>query len=150
MDRPPSALAPGGGLSWLPRAACRQRHPLRRSTCRRARVNLLRRADITRLGELVLVTEAAFLALRPARREDWTAVQVALQRAGIERDTVPLVYVIWSSSRLMLLFHHGIRRVGDLLALTETELRALPNMSASDVGDVQRALACYGLQVQEE
>jgi len=54
-------------------------------------LNLLRRADITRLGELVLLTEAGFLALRAARREDWTVMQQGLRQTGIDRDTVPLV-----------------------------------------------------------
>lgn len=107
--------------------------------------NLLTRADVSRLGELVLFTEAGFLALRAARREDWMVVQQVLRRAGIERDAVPLVYLIWYPSLLTLLFHQGIRRVGDLLTLTDVSLRSLPGMSAADVDDVQRALARYGL-----
>jgi len=46
-----------------------------------------------------------------------------------------------------LLFHQDIRRVGDVLALTDVELRMLPGMSATEVDDVQRALARYGLQL---
>lgn len=109
--------------------------------------NLLKRADITRLGELVLLTETAFLALRAARREDWTAIQELVRRTGIERDTVPLVYLIWSPSLLTLLFHQDIRRVSDLLGMTEAAVRMLPGISAPDVADLQHALARYGLRL---
>ena len=61
---------------------------------------------------------------------------------------VPLVYLIWSPSLLTLLFHQGIRRVGDLLGLTDAALRTLPGMSATDVDDVQRAVR-HGFELHE-
>jgi DNA-directed RNA polymerase alpha subunit len=112
------------------------------------RYKLLTRADIQRLGELVLFTEAGFLGLRHARATDWTAIQQALRHTGIDRASVPLVYLIGSPSVLTLLFHQEIRRVGDLLSLTNAELRGLPGMSPADVDEVQRALAHYGLTLR--
>ena len=113
------------------------------------RSKLLSRADIQRLGELVLFTEAGFLQVRHARATDWTVIQQALRRTGIDRASVPLVYLIGSASVLTLLFHQEIRRVGDLLGLTDAELRGLPGMSPADGDEVQRALAQYGLTLQE-
>lgn len=112
------------------------------------RYKLLKRADVTRIGELVLFSETGLLALRGARPEDWTAMQQALRRMGIDRAAVPLVYLIWSPSLLTLLFHQGIRRVGDLLGLTDAELRALPGVSPADGDAVQRDLARYGLHLR--
>ena len=109
---------------------------------------MLQRADIRHVGELVLLTEAGFLGLRHARRADWTAVRQAQLRSGLDTALVPIVYLPVPASLATLLIHLGIRRVGELLALSDAEVRALPGMSTSEHQALQRALAVYGLQLR--
>ena len=111
--------------------------------------NLLKRADIHRVGELVLFSETGFLQLRHARPVDWRMVQQALVPTGLERASIAIIYLRCAPSLATLLVHQGIRRVGDLLALTEAEARALPGMSAAELDALQRTLAWYGLQFRD-
>ena len=75
---------------------------------------------------MVLLTEAGYGGLRHARRADWTAVRQAQLRSGLDTALVPIVYLPVPASLATLLIHLGIRRLGELLALSEAEMRMLP------------------------
>ena len=112
--------------------------------------NVLQRADIRHVGEVVLLTEAGVLGLRHARRADWTAVRQAQLRSGLDTALVPIVYLPVPASLATLLIHQGIRRVGELLALSEAEVRALPGMSASEAALLVRALERFGRALRRD
>ena len=145
------SLTCGRHLPWPRMPAWRLRHRLTCSTSRRGNTELLRRADVTRLGELVLFTEAAFLALRPRPSGGLDGGTAGAPADGDQArgGAAGVSDLVTEFNSLTLLFHQGIRRVGDLLGLTDAALRTLPGMSATDVDDVQRALARYGLQLHE-
>ena len=73
----------------------------------------------------------------------------AQHRSGIDLTTVPIIYLPVPSSLATLLIHQGIRRVGELVALSEADVRGLPGMSTGEVRVLLDALERFGLELRQ-
>ncbi len=110
--------------------------------------NTLKRNDLHVIGDLLLLTEAAFRRIRNIDSGDWETVQAALAQTGLTRHDVPVTQ-LWLASNLHdALQHNGIATVGQLLAWTPAGLLCLPHLSEADLVAVQEALARYGLRLR--